>query len=257
MGTSSTAPPLLPREHGAYVQLGLALACGVVLGHGHVRSWSQAVLTFSLFLSSGPVLLLLGRSGAKVPAAAGRRAQVLLASLGLLALLAAKEAWWAASPGLAWSLLAPSGLAAILAVLVLAKREHSTLGELVAAWALSSSAYPAALLGGAGSRRAAMLALTLAAVHTLGTSIVRAFLQSLKPGRRALSRGLPPLLGLLLMILGITFDLPYLALALTPGTLLAIWMLVRPLPPRHMKRLGWLLTAASAAGLLPMLLSLR
>jgi hypothetical protein len=144
---------------------------------------------------------------------------------------------------------------ALLAALALARLDHTTLGELVAAWALSSAGYPVAILGGAGVREAAALTLTLAAVQTLGTITVRAFLESLKRGGRPWPRAIPLALGSILAALGWATGHPVEAFALVPGSALAAWLLVCPPSPRHMKRLGWLLTAAAAAGMLPVLLA--
>jgi len=250
------APPsssqLFPREHGAYVQLCLALLCGLILGRGHARAWSQALLTFALFLASEPALRLLGRRKGTAPAS---RARSLLLLLGLLALLFAVQAWQGAGLIQARALIAPGVLAALLAGLAFARLDHTTLGELVAAWALSSSAYPVAILGGAGVREATALTLTLAAVQTLGTTMVRAFLESLKRGGKPWLRAIPLALGSTLAALGWATGHPVQALALVPGSALAAWLLARPPSPRHMKRLGWLLTAAAAAGMLPMLLA--
>jgi len=256
MSAPAASPALLPREHGAYVQLGLALTCGLILGQGQFQAWSQTLLTVALFLASAPALFLVGTRGTTVPPQTMTRALKLLAVFALLALLLAVLAWREASLFQARSLLVPTLLAAVLGGLALAKRAHTTLGELVAAWALSSSAYPVATLGGAENREAVALTLALAAVHTLGTAIVRAFLESLKRRGRPWPRVIPPVLGGLLAGLALAAGQTALALALVPGTVLAASLLVHPPAPRHMKRLGWMLTAASAAGMVPVLLAL-
>jgi hypothetical protein len=188
------------------------------------------------------------------------RALRLLTLLGTLSILTAAATWWPASPAQLQSLLIPTLLASSLMALALAKREHTNLGELVAAWALSSSAYPVAIVGGAGPHEAGLLVLALAGIQSIGTVTVRAFLASLKRGGHPLPRIVPLLLGLLLVGLGLASGLPFsglVALAMVPNTGIAAWVLVAPPSPKHMKRLGWLLTLASTAGALPLLLALR
>jgi hypothetical protein len=255
---SSRRPPLLPREHGAYVQLGLALISGLALGHGTLQAWGQALLTCLVFLTSEPLLILGGHRGADSQSSMKARTSGWLALLSVLALLLAHAVWWRA-PLEHWRTLPlPVLLASTLLALTLANREHTTQGELLAAWALSATAYPVAILGGAGPREAALLALTLGSIQSIGTTTVRAFLEALKRGGHP--RIVPVLLGLAFAGLGFTTRPPFswsFALAMVPNTGVATWMVLAPPAPRHMKRLGWILTLAATAGILPVILALR
>lgn len=245
---------LVPTEHGAYVQLGLALVSGLLLGNGNARAWGQAALSVLLFLASAPALALLEQ---RVREDMTGRVRGLLLAYGLLSLLAAGLAWLGAPSGLSSSLAVPAALAAGLSALAFRGRLHTVAGELGASLALSSSAYPVSLLGGAPNRSALLLTLCLAGIHAIGTATVRAFLVSLRRKGDPLPRAIPPLLGLLLGSLTWTVPVPRtLLLAFLPTLAAALWVLVAPPSPRHMKRLGWLLTTASAAGLVPLLLSL-
>jgi hypothetical protein len=251
---------LLPKEHGAYVQLCLALVSGLILAHGHPRALGQAILTVLAFLVSEPALILFGLRGSAPQDEAKTHAFRLLALLGALSILSAAVTWWHASPAQLLSLLIPTLLAASLMALALAKREHTTLGEMVGAWALSSSAYPVAILGGAGPREAGLLTLALVGIQSIGTTTVRAFLESLKRGGHPSPRVIPLLLGLLLVGLGWASGLPFswlVAWAMVPNTGIAAWLLVAPPSPKRMKRIGWLLTLASVAGALPVVFALR
>lgn len=252
---------LLPKEHGAYIQLSLALASGLVLGHGsNPRSWGQALLTALLFLASEPILILLGQRGSKATPVVKRHAKRLLTVVGALSLLSAAFVWWPATWEAWQSLLIPALLASVLLGLALGKREHSTLGELVAAWALASATYPVAVLGGAGAREAGLLALALAGIQSIGTATVRAFLESLKRQSRPLPRTIPLLLGLAIMGLVLASRLPFsgvIALAMVPNTGVATWMLMAPPSPRRLQRMGWILTLAAVTGIFPVLMALR
>lgn len=251
---STVKVSLVPTEHGAYVQLVLALGAGLLMGDGRTRAWGQAALTGLLFLASAPTLVRLERRASEPTA---RRALGLLIVYGLLALLYGGIAWHGAAPELACSLVIPAALAGGVGALAFTGRLHTILGELVASWALASAAYPVAILGGANPRSALLLALALAGIQSIGTTTVRAFLESLRRKGQPLPRAIPPILGLLLAILGLAAPVPkVLPLSLAPSLAVAVWVLAAPPFPRHMKRLGWLLTAASAAGLLPLVLLL-
>lgn len=260
ISASACAPSasLLPREQGAYVQLGLALALGLFLGHGTGAAWGQALSTTLLFLASGPAMVL-GHHGSGESSLLRGRALRLFLTLGLLALAATLVTWWNA-PVYHWrSLVTPVALASALVSLIIAKQEHTALGELLAAWTLASAAYPVAILGGADARQAALSALTLAGLQTIGTTTVQAFLSSLRRNRHPLPRTIPLFLGLGLMGLGISSDLPLahrIALAMVPNTCVAAWMLAFPPAAGRLKPIGWALTGASLLGTLPLLVAL-
>lgn len=248
---------MLPREHGAYVQLGLALVSGLLLGHGTHQAWSQAGLTGLLFLASGPALVLV-RSGSPGPGAESQSgAAALLAGLGVPALLLAGWAWGSAGPAQWQAAAVPGALAVALFVLGLLKRDHTAPGELLAALAFASAAYPVAILGEASPQDAKRLALALAAVQSIGTLTVRAFLASMRSPRQRWPRILPVALAILLLGLAAASGWSSQGLALVPNIGIAAWLLWTPLQPRSLKHIGWALAMASAAGLLPLALALR
>jgi hypothetical protein len=233
--------PLFPKEHGAYVQLGLALAAGLVLGGGAWRSWVQALLTAVVFGLSEALLIQTGRRG---PVAAETRIQsARLLAAGIPVALGLGIAAWAGAPGERLvALVGPGLLASALAALVWLGREHGTLGELAAAWTFASAAYPVARLGHADPGLAREATLALAGIQTLGTVTVRAFLVSL--GRKGDRR--PRLVPLALFALAAA-AFPRLAAGLVPNALAAGWLLLRR--TERMKRIGWMLTLASGTGL--------
>jgi len=246
-------PSLLPREHGAYAQLGIALLAGLCLARPGVRAVLQGLLTVLVFLTSEPLMVLLGRRGAELRRQASRQAGTRLGQLGVVALLVAIPAWAGATPVQFASLIAPILLALGLFTLFLAKREHTPLGEGATAWAMASAACPVAFLAEATPLKGFQLFFLLGAVLFVGMTVVRGHLLSLKPGMTFWSRSHPALLGFLLLAattaLALTHRLSWMAaLCGLPITGMALEVWIRPRPSRPLKQLGWLLAAASALG---------
>jgi hypothetical protein len=245
------AVPLWPREHGAYAQLGVALAAALVLAP-QVRTLAQSVLTTALFLASEPLLVLLGRRGD--PGPAGRRAaRKRLVLLLLLAALGGVAAW-AGLPLVRAAALVPGAvLGLVLFGLFLARRERTGAGELAAAWGFAAAALAAAAAGGAGMARAGALGLVLAAILSLAMAIVHLHLLALRRAGASGPRLAAFLLGLALAagawLLGRAGLLPRAAFAaLAPMVLagLGIWLV--PPRPRQLKATGWIAAACALAG---------
>jgi hypothetical protein len=241
---------LRPREHGAYAQLGIALAAGFALAPG-LRGLGQGILTAALFLASEPLLVLLGRRGAPAPGIQGR-ARGRLGFLASLAGLAGAGAWAGRLAALA-SLLPAAVLGLCLAGLFLLKRERTPLGEILAAWTFAAAALPVAVAGGAGGRKAGILALLLAVLFALGTALVHGHLMALRRRGAWWPRFAAFLLCLALSAgawaLAERAGLPRMACLVTLPTVLAglaLW-LFPPAPPR-LKAVGWAAAACALAG---------
>lgn len=248
-GTNPKPISLLPREHGAYAQLGIALAAALLLVPSSGRAWAQALATVAAFLLSEPLLLLLGRRGEKARLQAAVGARLRIALWGAALLVALGLAWSGSTLRLGLSVLPGSLLGALLLGLFLLRREHNTLGELLAAGTFASAALPVAALGGSPLPKALALTLGLAGLHGLGTFLVRAFLASFKPGFPRWVRLLPALLGLLASAALLGSDWPRaLALVPLPLSLLGLWLSAAAPSPRDLRSIGWRLTVASALG---------
>ncbi len=256
-GPISRSISLMPREHGAYAQLGISLAAGLALAPSSPRAWAQVLATVLAFLASEPFLLLLGRRGETARSQGAVSARRRLAWCTVLLLPALGTAWAGAAPRQGLSMAPGLVFGLALLGLFLARREHTMAGELLAAGAFSFAALPVAILGGAAATRALLLALSLAALNGLGTALVRAFLASLKPKNAWGIRALPFFLGLVLSAGMLASPLPWL-MALAPGplTAVALWVWLTPPSPRDLKRVGWVLTAGSALGALALLAAL-
>jgi hypothetical protein len=242
---------LWPREHGAYAQVGVALAAALVLAPT-LRALAQAVLTLALFLASEPLLVLLGRRGEAGPDGlrAARSRLALMLALGFLGAVAA----WAGQPPARLAALVPGGLLGlVLFGLFLARRERTAAGELVAAWGFAAAALAATAAGGAGAARSLALALVLAAILSLAMAIVHLHLLALRRAGAPGPRLAAFLLGLALAagawFLGRGGLLPRAAwAALAPMVLagLGIWLV--PPRPRQLKAVGWSAAACALAG---------
>lgn len=259
MASSAPQKPLslMPREHGAYAQLGVSLLAALALVPLSGRAWVQAMATVLVFLLSEPFLVLRGRRGEALRRSGAREARRRIGFYLALLFPALALAWREASPLQGASILPGLMLGLALLGLFLARREHSAPGELLASAAFSCAALPVTLLGGAKPAQALTLALGLTALHGLGTLLVRGFLTSQKHALARGPRALPALLGLGLTAGWLASPLPWpMALAFIPLTAAAFWVWVTPPSPRDLRTVGWVLTAGSAAGALVLLASM-
>ena len=251
---------LWPREHGAYAQLGVALAAALALAPAP-RSLAQALFSVALFLGSEPLLGLLGRRG-QLPPGSAARAWGRLALLGGVALAAGAAAWFGLPPARLQSLLPAAILGLALFALFLARRERTAQGEVLAAWTFAAASLPIAMAGGARPAPAAQLALLLALLFSLGTALVHGHLQSLRRGGASWPRACAVLFGLALLAgswaLGRGHGLPPRAfLALLPMALSALAVWAKPPAPRRLKAVGWAVAACALAGAALVVVCLR
>jgi len=141
--------PLLPREHGAYAELGFPLLSGLLLSSPGASSWLFVLAAILLFLANEPVVVLAGARGKRLQEELGppaRRQLALLATLGAVAGIAAM----ALAPVIArWLALVPAAFALCLVPAVLSKQLKTLPGEALAAAAFSAMHLPVAAAGGA------------------------------------------------------------------------------------------------------------
>jgi hypothetical protein len=139
---------LWPREHGAYAQLAAPLAAALAVRTPTVGGGLLAFAAALAFLANEPLLVALGHRGARRREEDGPRARrrlVLLAS----GAVAAGGAGLALAPR---PTLAVAAIVAVPAALVIAlawrRAEHSLVGELAAAIALTGAAAPVGVAAG-------------------------------------------------------------------------------------------------------------
>jgi hypothetical protein len=247
---------LLPKEHGAYFQLGVPAVTALAMGRLTGSALLFVCCAAAMFLGHESLLVLLGRRGARAKREDGPRAARGLALLAPVALAAGVTAWSIAPSGIGALPLLPLCMAAIVGALVAYRIERTTLGEIAVGAALSSAAMPVAYSAGVatGDAWTAWVAWIVAAAA--GTCAVRSILPAQKKTTGPRAR-----VGLIVVILLGAFAVatrwPTAGLAFAPTVLLAIlWIAVAP-HPRQLRRVGWSLAAGTLAASAILIASLR
>jgi hypothetical protein len=238
-----------PREHGAYVQLLAPLLSALAFARPTPAALACAALALALFLAHEPLVVLLGRRGAKCRLANARAARVQLllrmavaALLGLVLTLAA--------PAAGRALLLPAALSLGALATLLRGQEKSLLGELLAAAALTSFSVPVLVAQDVPLASISVFVSGWLTAQALATLTARAYVYRRRDGERPLqlaSVGAVLLLGLAALLVR-EGHVPLAAcLALGPFALLAAALHLHAYRPRTPKGLGWALTIANLA----------
>lgn len=253
---------LLPKEHGAYAQLGFPLVVGLALGAARLPSVLLALGAVLVFWAHEPLLILAGQRGARLQEELGRSARVLLAVLAAGAAASLLLGVVLMPPPARPWLLLPLGLGAAVLGLVALRQEKTAGGELLAATALASWVVPVAAASSGVALGVAMAAwVGLATGFALSTLAVRLVIRAGKgqasgaarAGVVALSVAAPAALMLLWppREAGVA-----LVAAVLPFTIFAVVLVADPPHARHLKRIGWGLVAASLAASLALVVGL-
>lgn len=243
------ARSLLPREHGASMELVFPLLSAFAVGTPTTAAIAYAVAAILAFVSHEALLVLLGHRGARQAERARGVARVWLATLGGGAALLGVPALVAFSTAARVATLVPMVLAVVVLWLtVRGVRERSLGVELLVVVILTTLAVPVALECGAPLQSALQNAASWCVAFSVGTFGARGVLYRQKDGGRGLrvAQGL----GALVLALGVTGTLlapsgwrtllapaPFAVAALVLGTL--------PPPPTKMMAIGFALVAAS------------
>jgi hypothetical protein len=143
-----TRRSLLPREHGAYFQLGIPLIIAYLRCAANLAMLELTAAAVLAFLANEPLLVVLGHRGRRMYDQAGDRARLSLAVL-VPAGLALAGLGLLRAPGAATAM---AGVVAVPAIAVFAlawrRAEHTCAGELIAAVALTGAAAPVVVAGG-------------------------------------------------------------------------------------------------------------
>lgn len=251
---------MLPKEHGAYVQLLVPLLTAVVLAGGGLLPWMVALGAMGVFLAHEPLLILLGQRGARIlerDGAAAKRALALRAGLGGASLFAALLRMGLTG---VWSFTVPAALGLWLLALVQARREKSTLGEVLAPFALAAWALPVMVAGGAPLGRAFAVAFIFAVTFAAPVLAMRAVIFGNRPRAHRRRIQAKALLGISLcaslaiaaaLLAGFGLLGALAAAPVAAASVLYAWVLPSP---KLLKKLGW--SMASASLLMPVLLGL-
>jgi hypothetical protein len=245
-----------PREHGAYGQIAFPLVTSFLVAGITVPALLLALALIAGFLAHEPLLVLLGRRGARAKAMHGRRALMWFVLISSGGLVAAATAWWLSSADVRWSLVLPMLPAACVAGAVARHNEKSAVGELGVALTFSLAAVPVALAAGGALEVAISIAAVFALTFVPATLAVRALILDVRGGGNARAARVSRVAAIASATLGLTAlgvagaagVLPPLAwLAAVPGAAAAVWIALRPPPPTRLRAVGWTLVTASTA----------
>lgn len=240
---------LIPREHGAYAELGFPLLSGLVLGSPGAASWLFVAAAVLLFVANEPLVVLLGARGRRLKEELAGPARLQLAILGALGAAAGFAAMALAPPAARWLALVPAGFAAGLAPVVLSKNLKTLPGEVVAGAAFSAMHLPVAAAGGVTGVllwAPFVLWFVVTVVATLAVHAVKARVTGATPWVVPAAAWTARLA--LLAALVVAFRHPEgRAVALAACLPLASVVVVNrmALSPRKLKHLGWSLVAAN------------
>ena len=245
---------MLPREHGAYGQLLLPVATALAISDIHASAVLTSTAALAAFVAHAPLVVLLGRRGARARREQHRRAITWLAMSAGLAIAAGNGAV-AASPSHArWLFAWPLAPAGVLAALLLTGREKSALGEIASAIAFAAIAIPIYGASAQSPLPGFVVAFTFAGLFIVGTLGVRIVVLRTRAGgdpravrvaRRQLAMALGVVgIGLLLIW---RFDAGTAAsLAILPGMAFATGLAIRPPAARRLRAVGWTMVSTTA-----------
>jgi hypothetical protein len=244
---------MLPREHGAYGQLLLPLATAVAIADIHASAILTSIAALAVFVAHEPLVVLLGRRGARARRDQHRRAVAWLVISGGIALAAGIGAVAATPSHARWLFAWPLAPAAVLAGLLLTGREKSALGEIASAISFAAIAIPIYGASAQSPARGFVVAFTFAGLFIVGTLGVRIVILGSRGGgdphavrvtRRQLAIAVALVgIGLLLMWSEVRTAA---AMATLPGMAFAIGLAIRPPAARRLRAVGWTMVSATA-----------
>lgn len=237
----SRSRSLAPKEHGAYAQLGLPLATALISGRPGGRAFVLTFAAIAAFAAHEPLMVVLGRRGARAKKEHGRRA---LAYVVVLAICASSAAF-----ALSTAMILPAVLFIATAALVAFDRERTTVGETTIAACLASAAIPVAVASAVPLHQAIGAWVAWSIGLYAATIAVRGVLAARKkgtpPARTAALVVLAPLAAAAAAAFRI---LPWWTVAASaPLVSLAFVIALRPPHPRALARVGWALVLATVA----------
>jgi len=253
---------LIPREHGAYGQLLIPLAVGLVIGGTANGALSLAAAAVCAFLAHEPLLVLLGQRGGR---ASREQRTVALRSLllfGVVAIGAGSLAVLFLPARARLVLVLPLVLVLMSAAVVASGRERTSGGEVLIALTLTSASVPVVMAGGASLRAAATVSAAFAVAFVSATLAVRAVIahatnSSHGPRRMAAMVIVLFLIFLLLALAGWGAVERVAIWAAAPTCLVALALLACVPAPRQLRRIGWTIVGATLAAAVVLMATLR
>lgn len=245
---------LFPREHGAYGQVSLPLVTAFGVAGFSAAGVLLSAAVVAGFLAHEPAAIVLGLRGARAQRELWQpalRALVVSVILGCAAAVAATLVMEAAVRG---SLLVPAVPAVLLAVAMIAGREKSWYGEVLAALSFAGVAVPVVLAAGTSFDTAMAVAIPFAVLFIASTLAVRVVILRVRGGGDPYAATMTRLATLLVttastlliaVMLVAGWVVPSVLIASAPGLLIASVVAVRPPSPTRLRSLGWSLVGVS------------
>lgn len=251
---------LLPKEHGAYAELGFPLLTVLLLGVPGLGTVALSLAVVCLFLMHEPALVLLGHRGTRLQREAGGLAMRLVSALALAGLGFGCAGLWLSPWSALWGALVPIAFVIALLPMTATRREKTLPGELLAAAALVAGSVPVALSASITVPATATVSIVWGVTFALGTLAVRLTVMSAKAATASLRTVT------LLLTLGTVLAAVWLstlpeppsraALAVLPGAILALALTLFRIPPRRLRIVGWSIAVSNLMTLALLLLLL-
>jgi len=256
---------LFPKEHGAYGQLAFPLVTSLAVAGVTTPALLIALAAVSGFLLHEPLVVLLGRRGARAKRLQRHRAAVWLGMTMATTIGAGLATVWSLAPEIRWSLVLPLVPALFAGVAIAAKFEKSSIGEVAVALMFSFVAVPMCLAAGAPTGTALAVGIAFGLVFVAGTLAVRVMVIAVRGG--ATPRAARPLRMAILMLTSVASLalvaaasrtlLPWTTLlAAAPGLAGASWLAIFPPSPARLRMVGWTLVTVSAGAALILIVGL-
>jgi hypothetical protein len=241
---------LVPREHGAYVELAVPMLTALSLGRPTLAGGAWAVAGVAAFLAHQPALVLIGRRNNHARGVHARTAAIVLVAFSFVSIVAALAAFVLSPPAVEIAACVPAALVLASALFVVRRAEKTALGEIVVGAALPSLALPVAAASGVTLATALFVWLVFAAGFIASTLGVRAVIQD---ARGTLSRrasvaraaGAASVLVAAIALHALRVAPSFVPVAAAPLVLFSIVLHAAPPSPKHLRTLGWLLVGAS------------
>jgi hypothetical protein len=253
---------MLPREHGAYGQLLFPLVTALGIGRPTTPALLLSAAALFAFIAHEPFLVLIGQRGARAARELRAKAGVWFGVSASAAAACGIAAIAIVPTDVRRAVIVPAALAAALLGVILARREHTSSGEMLSALTLSSLALPVALAARASMMAATTCAVVFGAVFVSGTIGVGAVIahtrrppaSGMRAGAVLVAVGSPVLLWWIASAgLGASSG-PWAAL---PVCALAVRLAIVPPSAQRLRTVGWALVAATAASAVLLVATLR
>ena len=253
---------LVPREHGAYGQLGLPMLAAVLAGRPTLGAVLLIVSYSAGFIAHESALVLLGQRGARARRERQAEARRTLGAVGGLAALAGAVGLLMVTPSLRWTVLVPGAFALAAVPMVLQRKQKTATGEMHVALTLASCAMPVGVAAGMSPQEGAVVWLVFTAGFWAATLAVRGTIALQRREPSAATRAVAAALALAapfgVALATARFALnPLLWTAVLPLSILALALAAVPPPARHLRRVGWWLMGGGLSAAVLVVIFLR